>query len=118
MKGQGLLPVRIEGIRSPVMESDKTLRMCDTERDAFLTSVTLSGLTYQAIADRIGVTKQAVNKWSRNGVPHDRVRAFCNATGSLLLTQYIKVEQAKAAVYGHMRETDRIEQIACQARAA
>lgn len=117
MHRQAFLPARIEGVRSPAMADDKILRLCDSERDAFLASVTLSGLTYQALAARIGVSKQAVNKWSRCGVPGNRVRAFCNATGTQLLDQYLRVERAKRAIYGQLREADRIAQIVDQAAA-
>lgn len=105
------LPRRIEGVRSPALAEDRMVRLCDSERDAFLASVTLSGLTYDEIGARIGVSKQAVNKWARNGVPHARVKAFCNATGTLLLEQYIRVELAKRQVYGQLREADRIAAI-------
>ncbi len=101
-----------------MLAGDKTLRLCDNERDAFLTSVLLSGLTYEEIGARIGVSKQAVNKWARKGIPHERVRAFCNATGTLLLDQYLHIERAKALVYGQMREADRVAHIASHERAA
>ena len=118
MGTQAYFPQRMEAIRSPVMASDDTLALCKTERDALLVSITLSGLTYQEIADRIGVTKQAVNKWTRKGIPHERVRAFCNATQTRLVEQFIKWELAKRQVFNQMRESDRIAAIVEQARAA
>lgn len=86
--------------------------MCRTERDAFLASVTLSRLTYDEIAARIGVSKQAVHKWGRAGVPHKRLRAFCNATGTLLLEQWLAHDRAYREVEGRLRERDRIAAIA------
>lgn len=118
MNRQGFLPARIEGIRSPAMACDETLRLCKTERHAFLASVTISGLTYEEIGLRLGITKQAVNKWGRGGVPHKRVRAFCNATGTRLLEQFIAWESAKRSAFNQLREADRIAQIVAQAVAA
>jgi hypothetical protein len=113
-----LFPQRIEGIRSPAPASADTLRLCATERDAFLTSVTLSGLTYEEIGARIGVTKQAVNKWKAEGVPHNRVRAFCNATGTTLLSDFLDRERAVKAIQGRQREAERIAHIASYSQAA
>ena len=112
MERQTLLPQRIEAVRSPKVADEKTLRMCDSERDAVLVSIQLSSLTYDELGARIGVTKQAVNKWTRKGVPSKRVRAFCNATGSLLLQQYIDMQRALREITGRVREYDRIAAIA------
>jgi hypothetical protein len=109
---------RIEGVRSAEYASREQLAMCRTERDAFLTSVTLSRLTYDEIAARIGVSKQAVHKWGRAGVPHKRVRAFCNATGTLLLEQWLAHDRAYREVEGRLRERDRIAAIASYSQAA
>ncbi len=98
------------------MADDETIALCKTERDALLVSVTLSGLTYDEIASRIGVSKQAVNKWTRKGIPPNRVRAFCNAVGTRLVEQFIRWQIAKRAVFNQMRESDRIAQIVEQAR--
>lgn len=86
--------------------------MCATERDAFLASVLISRATYEEIAGRIGVTKQAVHKWGREGVPHNRVRAFCNATGTTLLRDFLDRERAVKAIQGRQRESERIAHIA------
>ena len=110
--GRSLLPRRIEAIRSPQKGDERALRLCTSERDAFLASVALSGLTYEEIAKRIGVTKQAVHKWRDEGVPHKRVRAFCNATGTLLLSEYLTLERMMRQAIGRAREADRIRQIA------
>lgn len=111
-----LLPTRIEPVRSPQRADENTLRLCTSERDAFLASVTLSGLTYEEIAARIGITKQAVHKWGREGVPHNRVRAFCNATGTLLLDEYLRLDRLMRQAIGRSREADRITAIAEAAR--
>lgn len=111
MGRQGLFPQRIEGIRSPSLAPPETLRLCRSERDAVLASITLSGLTYDEIGARIGVTKQAVNKWTRKGIPGGRVTAFCNATGTRLLEQYIGLQNALRAAEGRIRERDYIAQI-------
>lgn len=120
MASSQLLPHRIEGIRSPQPASADTLRLCATERDAFLASMTISGLTYAEVGARIGVTRQAVNLWKSEGVPGDRVTAFCNATGTTLLRDFINRERALKAIQGQQREADRIAHIASysQGRAA
>ena len=106
-----MLPRRIEGVRSPALAGPETLRLCRSERDAALASITLSGLTYAEIGARCGVTKQAVEKWTRKGVPHARLRAFCNATGTRLVEQYIELEKALRAAEGRIRERDYIATI-------
>lgn len=106
------LPHRIEGVRSPDYAPREALARCHSERDAFLASVTLSGLTYDEIGARVGVSKQAVHKWGREGVPHKRVRAFCNATGTMLLDQWLAHDRAYREVEGRLRERDRIAAIA------
>ncbi|MDQ3039069.1 MAG: hypothetical protein M3R16_04605, partial [Pseudomonadota bacterium] len=72
----------------------------------------MSGLTYAEIGARCGVTKQAVEKWTRKGVPGGRVRAFGNATGTRLVEQYVELERALRAAEGHIRERDYIDAIA------
>jgi hypothetical protein len=116
--GRTFLPQRIEGVRSPQAATDDTLRLCASERDAVLVSITLSALTYDEIGSRCGVTKQAVYKWTREGVPHKRVRAFCNATGTRLLEQYLELQKALRAAQGRVREADRIAAIASYSQAA
>ncbi|HEY1035059.1 MAG TPA: hypothetical protein VGE09_08760 [Pseudoxanthomonas sp.] len=111
MRGQGLLPRRIEGVRSPSLACRETLRLCRSERDAVLASVALSKLTYAEIGARCGVTKQAVEKWTRKGIPSARVMAFCNATGTRLVEQYIELERALRVADGRMRELDYIAAI-------
>ena len=111
MRRQALFPQRIEGIRSPALASHDMLRMCRTERDAVLASITISGLTYGEIGARCGVTKQAVEKWARNGVPEARLRAFANATGTRLVEQYHALQEALRIAEGHIRERDHIAAI-------
>ena len=115
---KALFPQRIEGVRSPAPASDATLRMCATERDAVLVSIQLSGLTLTEIGARIGVSKQAIHKWERAGVPGSRVRAFCNATGTRLLEQYIELQRALRTAQGVVRERDRIAAIASYTQSA
>jgi hypothetical protein len=112
MGSRGFLPHRVEGVRSPERASRQQLSRCLTERDAFLSSVAISHLTYDEIGARVGVTRQAVHKWGREGVPHKRVRAFCNATGTLLLEQWLFHDRAYREVEGRLRERDRIAAIA------
>ena len=107
-----LFSQRIEGVRTPRAASDETLRMCASERDAVLVSIQLSGLTLTEIGARIGVSKQAIHKWERAGVPGSRVRAFCNATSTRLLEQYIELQRALRHAQGVVRERDRIAAIA------
>lgn len=113
-----LLPRRLETIGTPRHADPETLRLCSTERDAVLVSIRLSGCTLQLLADRIGVSKQSVSHWSRVGVPSRRVRAFCNATGTTLLQQFIDLQRALRIVSGHPRECDRIADIASHEAAA
>ena len=108
---QGLLPHRIEGLRSPSMASADTLRLCRSERDAVLASITLSGLSYAEIGARCGVTKQAVEKWARKGVPDVRLPAFSVATGTRLVEQYAALQEALRAAEGRIRERDHIASI-------
>ena len=117
---KGLLPYRIEGIRSPRPADLRTVRLCYSETDAILASITISGLTYAEIGARIGVTKQAVEKWTRKGLPvkPDRTSAFQNATGTLLVSQYRAIERAEREAAGHVRERDRIAQIASYSQVA
>ena len=105
-------------MRSPDYAPREALSLCRSERDAFLASVTLSGLTYEEIAARIGVSKQAVHKWGREGVPHKRIRSFCNATGTRLLEQWLAHDRAFREVEGRLRERDRIAAIASYSQAA
>ena len=122
MDGSGrkamLLPRRIEPVPSARTASPETLRLCSCERDAVLVSLQLSNCTLDEIGARIGVSKQAVSKWARDGVPSRRVRAFCNATGTNLLLQFIDLQRALRIVSGHPRECDRIADIASHEAAA
>ena len=111
MLRQSLLPARIEGIRTASLAAPETLRLCRSERDAVLASIALSTLTYSEIGARCGVTKQAVEKWARNGVPDARLRAFCNATGTRLVEQYRALQEAMREVEGRMRERDYVAAI-------
>lgn len=113
-----LLQSRIESVRSAQLASDDVLRLCRDERDAFLVSVQLSGLTYSEIAVRIGVSKQAVHKWGEQGVPHKRTRAFCGATGTFLVVQFRELQKAIRVAQGRTREADRIAHIAAHQVAA
>lgn len=113
-----LLPHRIEAIQSARLASDDVLRLCASERDAFLVSIQLSGLTYEEIGLRVGVSKQAVHKWREQGVPHKRTRAFCNATGTLLVIQFREMQKAIRAASNRTREADRIASIAALQEAA
>jgi DNA-binding CsgD family transcriptional regulator len=106
-----LFPPRIEGIRCPQAAAADTLRLCATERDAFLASMTISGKTYEQVGDCIGISKQAVEKW-KAGIPHKRITAFCNATGTTLMRDFLDRERAYKVIQGRQRESDRIAQIA------
>lgn len=94
------------------------LRLCGSERDAVLVSVRMSKLSQANIAKRMGVSKQALSKWLREGIPGARVTAFCNVTGTALLAQYIAMHRAYRDASGAPREADRIAQIAALAVAA
>lgn len=113
-----LLLNRIEAVPSAKPANDDVLRLCASERDAFLVSVQLSGLTYEEIGKRVGVSKQGVHKWREQGVPHKRTRAFCNATGTLLVVQFRELQKAIRTAQSRVREADRIAQIAAMQVAA
>ncbi len=104
----GLFVQRIEGIRTPRDADERTLRMCFCEQDAVIASIRLSCLTLAEIGSRVGVSKQAVQKWKEQGVPDRRTAAFQNATGTYLLTQYRAMERALREATGKGRERDRI----------
>jgi hypothetical protein len=90
----------------------RTVRSCFCETDAVKVSIRLSTLTYAEIGARVGVTKQAVEKWTRAGLPQNRTTAFQNATGTLLVSQYRAMERAEREAAGAIRERDRIASIA------
>lgn len=115
---EGLLPARLEAVPSPKPAPFDVLRLCSSERDAVLVSIRLSRLSQREIAARIGVTPQALSKWKQDGVPGDRTRAFCNATGTTLLAQYHALHNAMRESAGQSREADRIARIAALAEAA
>lgn len=106
-----LIPQRIEAVRGPRDADERTLRLCFSEADAVTASIRLSGLTLEEIGARVGVSKQAVNKWQANGLPHKRTAAFCNATGTNLVRQYRDLERALRLASGKNRESDRIASI-------
>jgi len=114
----GLLPARIEGIPTPKLAPFDVLRLCNSERDAVLVSIRMSKLSQKEIASRMGVSKQAISKWVREGIPGGRVRAFCNATGTQLVQQYIAMHRAMREASGIRCENDRINEIAAIAMGA
>lgn len=113
MRTKELFPQRIEGVRTPRAAEPETLILCKCEEDAVKASIALSGLSYGEIGARIGVSKQAVEKWVRKGLSTkpDRTVAFQNATGTRLLTQYRELERMRRAEAGQVRERDRIAAI-------
>ena len=106
-----LLPPRIEGIRTPRDADRQTVLACRSEQDAVIASIRLSTLTLEEIGKRIGVCKQAVSKWQREGLPWKRTQAFCNATGTNLVKQYREFERAMRQAEGRSSERDRINSI-------
>lgn len=108
-----LLPSRVEGIRTPREADERTLRMCFSERDAVVASITLSGLTYREIAARMGVSKSLINAIAKGEreLTDRRTTAFCNATGTLLVRQYRAMERALREASGRVRERERIASI-------
>ncbi|WCE04459.1 helix-turn-helix transcriptional regulator [Pseudoxanthomonas sp. JBR18] len=97
---------------SPKNAPFDVLRLCNSERDAVLVSIRISKLSQKEIAARVGVSKQALSKWVREGIPGGRVRAFCNATGTLLVQQYLAMHRAMREASGVRCENDRIGEIA------
>lgn len=110
---QTLIPQRIEGVRTPREADERTLRMCFSESDAIAASIALSGLTFREIADRMGASKSLVNALAKGerGLTNKRTKAFCNATGTLLVVQYREMERALAQAAGRVRERDRMAAI-------
>lgn len=113
-----LFAQRIEGIRTPRNADERTLRLCESDCDAVIASIRLSGLTLDEIGARIGVSRQAVCKWQKHGVPAKRVTAFQNATGTRLVTQYDDMQRAIRIAQGIVRERDRIDAIVAPTRQA
>ena len=110
---QTLIPQRIEAVASPKLADERTLRMCFSEADAVAASILLSGLTFREIAARMGASKSLVNalaKGERN-LTRKRTKAFCNATGTLLVVQYREMQKALEAAAGRVRERDRLATI-------
>jgi phage terminase Nu1 subunit (DNA packaging protein) len=89
----------------------ETIRMCRTEQDAVIASIRLSGLTLHEIGKRVGVSKQAVSKWQKHGLPWKKTRPFCNATGTNLVSQYRDFERAMREAAGRSSERDRMTAI-------
>lgn len=110
---QTLIPPRIEAVASPRLADERTLRLCFSEADAIKASIALSGLTYREIAARMGLSKSLVNSLAKGerGLTHKNTRAFCGATGTLLVVQYREMERALAEAAGRVRERDRIAAI-------
>src|SRR5690606_36692776 len=77
---QTLIPQRIEGIASPKLADERTLRMCFSAADAVAASILLSGLTFREIAARMGASKSLVNALAKSerNLTHKRTKAFCN----------------------------------------
>lgn len=111
MSTKPLFSQRIEGLRTPRTADPRTVILCRCEEDAVKASIRLSGLTMDVIGARIGVSKQAVAKWRRKGVPQNRTTAFENATGTKLLTQYRDLEKAQRAAAGVVRERDYLAEV-------
>jgi transposase len=107
------LPQRIEGVPSPKMADERTLRMCFSEQDAIIASITLSGLTYREIATRMGRSKSLVNAMAKGerGLSRKNTQAFCNATGTLLVVQYREMVRALEQATGRVRARDRMAAI-------
>jgi plasmid maintenance system antidote protein VapI len=115
-----LLPNRIEGVRTPRLADERTLRACYTEADAVAASVALSGLTYREIAARMGKSKSLVNAMVKGerGLSTKLTPAFCHATGTLLVVQYREMERALREAQGRVRAKDRMASIVAPTRAA
>lgn len=109
----GLLPRRVEAVASPKLADERTLRMCFSEQDAIAASIALSGLTYREIAARMGRSKSLVNAMAKGerGLSHKSTRAFCNATGTLLIVQYREMVRALDVAAGRIKARDRMAAI-------
>lgn len=110
-----LLPCRIESVPAPREADERTLRMCFSEQDAIQASIALSHLTYREIAGRIGRSKSWVHALASGELQlttrGNVTRAFCNATGTLLIEQYREMERAMREATGRVRRRDRINSI-------
>lgn len=112
-RAESLIPQRIEAVRTARLADERTLRLCFSEQDAIAASIALSGLTYREIAARMGKSKSLVNAMAKGerGLSHKNTRAFCNATGTLLVEQYREMERALAVAAGRVRARDRMAAI-------
>lgn len=117
---QLLIKQRIEGVATPRNADERTLRMCFTERDAVVVSITLSALTYREIGARMGVSKSMVNALAKGErrLTDRRTQSFCNATGTNLVKQYREMERALREAAGRALERDRIASMVAPTRDA
>lgn len=108
-----LLPQRLEAVPSPKLADERTLRMCFSEQDAIVASITLSGLTYREIAARMGKSKSLVNALAKGerSLSRKTTQAFCHATGTRLVEQYREMERALREASGRVRSSDRMRAI-------
>lgn len=115
-----LIPRRVEAVAGPKLADERTLRMCFSERDAIAASIALSGLTYREIAARMGKSKSLVNAMAKGErrLSNKNTRAFCNATGTLLVVQYREMVKALDAAAGRVKERDRLAAIVAPTRQA
>lgn len=108
-----LFSQRIEAVGTPRLADEKTLRLCFSEQDAVVASIRLSGLGYREIAARMGKSKSLVGLLAsgERTLTKKATRAFCNATGTLLVVQYRDLRKALDEASGRVRERDRMDAI-------
>lgn len=115
-----LIPQRIEAVPSPKLADERTLRMCFSEQDAIVASITLSGMTYRELATRMGKSKSLINAMAKGerGLSRKNTIAFCHATGTLLVIQYREMVRALEQAAGRVRQRDRMAAIVAPTRQA
>jgi succinate dehydrogenase/fumarate reductase flavoprotein subunit len=108
-----LISQRIEGIRTPRVADERTLRLCFSEQDAIVASIQLSGLTYREIAARMGKGKSLVDAMAKGTrqLTRKNTQAFMHATGTRLIEQYREMQRAMDMASGVVRERDRMAAI-------
>lgn len=101
-------------VPQPRDAAEKTLRMCDSEQDAIAVSIQLSRISQAEIARRMGISRSYLTmlKTGERTMTTDLLGRFCVVTGSNLVRQYRELQLALRLARGHVRQHDRIAEIA------
>lgn len=105
----------LQALPAPVDASKQAVAMCQSEADAICASLRhrLSGYSNAWVARALGYSRSYFSelKTGVKTMPEPRVAHFCHLTGTNLLQQYRKLQQALALMQGESASA-RIERIA------